>query len=236
MISKPQFEDSLKKGIKFLQDLKLFKAKSVKFGCEVSKNFKEVSTSKNFVKIYDVATANNDFDIILSDDSIFQMKHEKDILRYAFLQNPRSYLTLDEFAETIFDLDELQNILEVTEKEEFYSLLAPEYEKYKETEDRLSNFNYFRYDFSELGYSPNLHSTSHFHIGMIDDVRIPVAKYVSPAKFIKFCIKNTYYKIYKEHFKDSTKLSSFVSKIKSDCIPLSADHWKQSERDELHLF
>ncbi|MDQ0965989.1 hypothetical protein QFZ20_001392 [Flavobacterium sp. W4I14] len=98
-----------------------------------------------------------------------------------------------------------------------------------------SQSNYFRYDASSTGYSPLIHSFSHLHIGLNQNVRIPVSLLLTPLKFTKFSIKNTYFDQWKKYALGRVDLDKELGEIKKHCMKLSGTQWNSIEENELYI-
>jgi hypothetical protein len=224
--------NSITDSISFLKTFSLFKSRGVKGNGSYSNEFLEVSKGDDIFITYNCALRNFDYDILLSDDSIFQFQLHNDELRYAFIQNPKQLPTREEFLALILEIDPT----ELHSLDDLESLASDEeYEQFLLEQKRNSSSNYFRYDYSSVGYIPLIHSYSHIHIGLNENVRIPISKILTPLNFTKFCVKNTYYEIWKSNFNKIENFDREIARIKSECRDLSPVIWQEIERGELFL-
>ena len=81
------FKISVKEAVDFLKSISLFKDyRLLKDIGSYKKETIEVSKTNDYLKIYDVIVNNKDYDILLFDDSIFQLSNKEGKCRYAFMQ------------------------------------------------------------------------------------------------------------------------------------------------------
>ncbi len=227
-----QFNISIYQSIELLKEFKLFKNTGPKPIGKYSNEIKDIK-GDNHISLYRAAIENLDFEILLIDNSIFQFSNINDI-RYAFIQNPNKFVSKEEFIAEIF-VDEI-NTMTAEELKISYELIEEsEYEQYLNEQGFNISSNYFRYDVTQMGYKPLLHSYSHLHIGMNENLRIPTSIILTPLKFVLFCIKNTYYDVWKCAIDKMPGFMQKISNSKTDCKPLNRDFWQTSEKYELYL-
>jgi len=230
-----QFKISISKSIELLTTFSLFKSRGKKGIGNHSLNSKKIGKTNSINQIYSTAIENLDYEILLHDQSIFQFSNANGELRYAYIQNPHSFYTKEEYLNFIFtpddllamDTDELNLLIEDIDENQ--------YEQFLNEQELNSQSNYFRYDASSIGYSPLIHSFSHLHIGLNQNVRIPVSLLLTPLKFTKFCIKNTYFDKWKKYALGRVDLDKELSEIKKHCIKLNGTQWNAIEENELYL-
>jgi len=229
------YNTSLKDAEKLLKEFGVFK-KSGDSTRPFSAELKKISKSANIIELHNFITSNSEFSFLLNDDSVFQFSKEGDELRYSFIQTPYKYLTIEQYVETMYSREFLEELMdEYTSVENFYPVIQEDYEQFLETQGLTANFNYVRYDFSDIGYHPMLHSKSHLHIGTNSNLRIPLSKYFTPLKFVKFCLKNTYYREWKDFFLKKTDQNKFLKDIKNMCAELDSKDWHNSEENEFFM-
>lgn len=227
-----KFSASINDSLALLTKFKLLKSKGCKGNGIYSEEFLKISKSGNIVETYKCAIRNQDYDILLNDESIIQFQKIDDDLRYAFIQNPFNFVSKEDYILQIYTLDELEELIEFSMEE---IVDENEYEQFLNEQNLNSISNYFRYDCSPAGYQPLIHSYSHFHIGMNENVRISTRKIITPLKFTKFCIKNSYFEDWKKQFKEDSNFVKEVITMKNDCILLPADKWDPIESNDLYL-
>lgn len=232
MMNRSKFLTSINDSISLLKKFNLYKSTGPKGNGIYSDEFLKVCKKNNLVDIYKCAIENFDYDILLKDDSIIQFLYDEGDLRYAFIQNPYNFISKEEYAIQIYTTEELEDFSEFELSE---LINENEYEQFLNEQKLNSIANYFRYDCSKAGYVPLVHSYSHIHIGMNENIRIPTSKYITPLKFTKFCIKNTYYDNWKSYFEENSTFLNEIVKIKSECMQLPTFKWSSDENNELFL-
>jgi len=224
------FEASLKESITFLKSINLYGANGTKNINKdgVSSEFKSASQQSNYLTVYQTAVRNLDFDFTLKDNSIFQFsyKEKKDIpeVRYAFFQNPKIFISYYEF----LDIQRNLNLLDET-NDEIGELYFEEYEQFLDEQQLNMSSITIRYDVDPKNYNPLIHSTSHIHIGHLNDIRIPCDKILSPLKFTIFVTKHIYYFIWKNFIESNNSNSAFLKTAKNGCPLLIDNYWKEHE-------
>lgn len=235
MINEATFNISISESIKFLKEIKLFKDVGPKKGGEYSTAFKKVSQNNKHIEIYNSIRDNLDYEIVLFDDSFFQFSHNQNYLRFSFIENPNFSYTKYDYLKILFSESDLYGLTE----EEMNSFIDEnEYEQFLNEQEINSNLVYIRYDFDKNGYNPLLHSYSHIHIGLNENLRIPSSIVLTPFEFVLFSIKQCYYaewKLYQESF----TFSDFVTKRNDSkkLCPIITDQnvWRTDEQNELYI-
>lgn len=227
-----KFFFSINESVELLNKFKLIKSRGSKGNGIYSDEFLKISKGNNILETYKCAIKNEDFDILLKDESIIQFQKINEDLRYAYIQNPYKFISKEEYITLIYTAEELDEFTEFPIEE---LINENEYEQFLNEQNLNSISNYFRYDCSSAGYKPLVHSYSHFHIGMNGSVRIPTSKIITPLKFTKFCIKNTYFEDWKAKFELDPNFSNEVIKMKNDCLQLPENKWNNIESNELYL-
>ncbi|QNM06331.1 DUF2290 domain-containing protein [Qiania dongpingensis] len=230
-----KYKISLLKSIDILRKFDLFKERNTSVeniydSRKFSSDFFSVSNSNKYLEIYNMAIKNNDYDILLIDDSILQFSLEirdETIVQYrfAYYQNPRTYPTYNEF---------LQNEFNVSEKE-CGSTFLEEYEQIV-CEASLNDCALpIRYDYDEKLYDPNFHYVSHIHIGHNNELRIGADRILSPDAFVIFVIRNIYFSIWKNKCQNDGTLLEMCFKIKNTCSEINEDFIKEKELNTILL-
>lgn len=187
-MTRGKFIASINDSIDLLIKFNLLKSKGIKGNGVYSDEFLKISKGDNIIETYKCAIKNLDYDILLKDDSIIQFQQKNDDLRYAYIQNPYKFISKEEYAFLTHTAEELEILSDFTIEE---LINENEYEQFLNEQSLNSISNYFRYDCSPVGYKPLIHSYSHFHIGMNENVRIPTSKIITPLKFTKFSLVST---------------------------------------------
>lgn len=232
-----QFNISIKASESLLKKFKLFKSIGPKGNGVYSPEFLKISKKNNLIETYRCAIQNFDYDIILFDDSIiqYQIDEKTNDLRYAYIQNPYKFFSKEEYLMTLYDKEEIDELADTDFESLLNDINENDYEQFLNEQNLNSIANYFRYDYSRVGYIPLVHSYSHIHIGRNENIRIPVAKILTPQKFTEFVIKNTYYNVWKTNFEADENLADEIGKMKQLCVSLSEDKWCETEKNELYL-
>lgn len=232
-MNKAKFIISINEAEELLKIFGLYKSKGPKGNGIYSKEYLTISKKNNLVESYKCAIENKDYDFLLQDDSLIQFQMLGEDLRYVFMQNPYKFVSREQYLQELFLPDELLELTKFFNLEEIIN--ENEYEQFLNEQALNSTSNYFRYDCSPVGYFPLVHSYSHIHVGPNNDVRIPTSIILTPRKFTKFCIKNTYYAKWKEYFVENENFVNDVVKFKKDCITLPSEKWCINEKNELYL-
>lgn len=178
--------------INFLKKVELFKGSGVKDIGDCSDEFKKISRKNSHLDLYNVAIKNLDYDIVLNDDSIFQFSKTDNNYRYAYIQNPITNVTKDDYLLKVFGLDEIQHIEEDEYNNLKLDIQEEDFEQFKS--EQLLNLNsiIIRYDVDPKNYKPLNHSYSHIHFGLGSFNRVACSRILTPLSFVLFVIKNNY--------------------------------------------
>ncbi|MGG0639317.1 DUF2290 domain-containing protein [Bacillus altitudinis] len=227
--------DSLNDAKRILKWAEVYKEtnKSRKMSLDFSKfsvQFISKFQGSDYDLIYKTAMQNMDYDFLLVDDSFFQFSctvmegaSNNISVRYAYYENPRSYITYIQFLESI----------DLTYKECGDELLL-EYEQEIDESRLKHSVTPFRYDYDFKSYDPIHHPVSHIHIGHNNNVRIAFDKVMTPAKFVMFVLRNTYRKQWKNAFQQD-RFRDLCLSTKNSCIEIDDSLFKREERDFLFL-
>lgn len=228
-----QFLISIKNSIVFLKKINLFKDTGKKPIGQYSNEIKKVSKSNKHYEIYKCAIKNFDYELLLNDDSIFQFSFTEDEIRFAFIQNPQYFVSKIDYITYILSTEELN---EVENLDSYLDMInEDEYEQFLNEQELNSLSNFIRYDASLLGYSPLIHSFSHLHIGLNSNLRIPISIILTPLTFVKFCVKNTYNKNWKDAFSLYENFPILIKVSKEACPSIDNTKWSKIEEAELYL-
>ena len=146
-----------------------------------------------YQEIYDYIAVNNQYNLMLTDNSCFQFSESRNAsneqeLRYAYYPNPYQFV---EFKDHVKVAQELFDQGEIT---------------YSEYEQLLNECNFthhipvLRYDYSPSQYNANFHPASHFHIGFNSENRWPVSKVLTPYLFFLKILSMYYSDIWTKNF------------------------------------
>ena len=175
----------------FLKKIGLFQRNIYNPKDHYTKRVKEISRIGSYQEIYNEVVNTYSYDILLKDGSVFQFhkEDEEEVYRYCFIQNPRMKLSWEDFLHKIgLEENEEQPISEVMQWQAYYD---------NDEDDCFDINNYpvsIRYDASESEYVEGEHPFSHFHIGIHNDIRIPISLILTPEMFTEFIVKMVYRK------------------------------------------
>lgn len=219
--------------VSFMKKINLLKkenySRNVSFEfSKFSNEFVQIFQKNDYINIYVTAMENNDYDILLKDDSFFQFTYDDrdcKIIRYAYYENPFIYETYEEFL--MKELD--------TSIEDVGDLFMQEYEQYVSEASIKSSVNPMRFDYdeNEEHYKEMLHTGSHIHIGHDNEIRLPTKYLLTPFGFVIFVIRNQYLAYYKELLQEE-KLKNIILKEKNAFSRCPEKLFR--EGDESHLY
>lgn len=235
MINQAKFNISIKESISLLKDVKIYKDIGPKTVGDYSEIFKKVCRQNKHIEIYNTIRDNLDYEIILQDDSFFQFSISDNYLRYSYIENPNYQYTKFDYLKLIFTEEEIYSFSE----EDINELINEnEFEQFLNEQEINSNLVYVRYDYDKKGYRPLLHSCSHLHVGLKEDLRLPLSVILTPLQFVIFCIKQAYFDQWQTYY-ESFEIEEFAGNllsIKNQCIKITDNNiWKEIEKNELYI-
>ena len=221
------FWTSFSQSISLLKKLSIYKQENSHKRIPYSVECKVYSRGKDYRILYQQLVDNRDYDILLYDDSMFQMSYENGEYRLLFIQNPLEYITFEAFlvdngwAELTDDTDKL------------YELFHEDYEQTLEGMKLNTGALYLRYDVDSQGRAnnENIHAFTHLHIGLNNNVRIPVGCYMSPLAFTIFVIRHVYY----DKWVETVRQDQLAFNHKDQCTPLPDTLWTVNEMKDFYL-
>lgn len=216
--------------VSFLKKMELFKGNIYKPEDHYTDSVKEISRLKtsSHLQIYNEVMSTFSYDILLVDDSIFQFHKDGADYRFCFIQNPRVKLSWEDF---------LQN-LNVEEDD----LSPAEFTMYRTCYDNNEDDSFItvdypvfiRYDVSAVEYREGCHPYAHIHIGLHNEIRIPVSKVLTPEMFAAFVVKMVYYQLWKDK-KDKTYIVEFYSSVKKGSEAVGLDFFSEIDKQDLYM-
>lgn len=214
--------------IKFLKEIGLFKNSIYDPNDHYADIVKSVSRKRNYEEIFQSVINTYSYDILLSDDSVFQFHKEKNNYRYCFIQNPRVKMSWDEY---LFYLGE--NEVDITESER--ELFQATFDNDEDECFQINNYPVcIRYDVSEEEYKEGEHPYSHLHIGIHNEIRIPISILLTPEMFTEFVVKMVYRQMWLK-FKDDNYFVDFHNSSKSRCDAIDLKFWSEMDKKDLFL-
>lgn len=215
--------------VHFLKKLELIQENAFSPEAHYAKSVKDIARNGSQWDIINEVWNTHSYDILLTDNSIFQFHKDQEDLRYCFIQNPKVKISWEEYLH-INDFD-IENIL----PEELELLRGCFDNGDDDTCYHLVNDPvYFRYDVSGVQYKEGIHPYSHLHIGLHNEIRLPASKILTPEMFTQFAIKMTYPELWKEKMDDS-KIAEINKTVKRTCENIPKDKWSELDKCDLFL-
>ena len=91
-----------------------------------------------------------------------------------------------------------------------------------------------RYDVSAKEYKEGTHPYSHLHIGIHNEIRIPISLLLTPEMFTEFVVKMVYRQEWLK-FKDDNYFVDFHNSSKSKCDEIDLKFWSEIDKKDLFL-
>lgn len=222
------FWSSFSQSICLLKKVNLYKQENSHKRIPYSSDCKSYSRGKDYKTLYQELVDHRDYDILLFDDSMLQMNYEDGEYRLVFIQNPLEYISFETFLvdNGWSDLSE--------DSDKLYELFHEDYEQSLEGMKLNTGAVYLRYDVDSIGRekNENIHAYTHLHVGLNNNVRIPVGRYMSPLAFTMFVIRHVYY----DKWVEVVRQSSIPFEHKKQCLPLPKHLWTDSEMKDFYLY
>lgn len=225
-----KFWSSVNDCILLLKDLGFFKGEHLHQYSPYSTKSIVYSMSNDYPFIYQSMADELDYDILLKDDSMFQLNLIDGKLRLLYIQNPINFITAEDFV-IKFHEDDLDGEYSL---EDLCNIYQSDYEQFLETQHVNKTVVYMRIDEDEKDYMPMIHSYTHLHIGIGNKIRIPFKIKITPMSFMLFVFHQVYYDMWTKEFKKNPTENKFLPYIeqKKHCVGLSNNQWTTLE-DEL---
>jgi len=216
------FSEKIIQSIKLLDDLKLYKYKNLKNLNSLSDDFEKAFKSYDYKNVFEKALTMRDYHVLLNDDSFLQFlygkKNNELILTYSYYQNPKGWISFDDFVIDV--LKDLSN----------QEIARELYDQFLDEQTVGNSYVTIRYEYNPCDHKELIHATSHLHIGFRNNIRIPIDKILTPLMFTIFIIKHVYYKDWMKKI-DSVKF--YLDREKISCQHISAKKWTSMERKEM---
>lgn len=181
-----------------------------------------------YQEIYDYIAANNQYNLMLTDNSFFQFSESRNgnneqELRYAYYPNPYQFI---EFREHLQAVQELLDQGEIS---------LSEYEQLLNECNFTHHIPVIRYDYSPSQYDASFHPASHFHIGFNSENRWPVSKVLTPYLFFLKILSMYYSDIWIENFTNSSEqtLNDIYSEAKSNSYAVPSNYLSDEDKKRL---
>lgn len=230
MMNKNSFEIRIEtEAERFLKEMNLLKDNRYKLNKSISKENFEIGRTNNYKEIFDTLSRTSSYDFLLHDDSIFQFQKDKDDYRYQFMQ---SYRTKISFEEVLLRLQLEPD--KITEEEFLYFTSLYEEGSDDCLFDNRNNPLYIRYDVSKMQYKEGIHPYSHLHIGLGNEVRIPLSIILTPEMFVLFVIKMSYPQVWEKNSSNG-KIKEMMNSFKAKCEQVDKNFWSNVDMQDLYL-
>lgn len=216
--------------VSFLKKMELFKENIYKPEDHYTDSVKEISRlkSSSHLQIYNEVMNTFSYDILLMDDSVFLFHKDGKDYRFCFIQNPRVKLSWKDFLQNL-------NVEEDNLSPAEFTMYRACYDNNEDDSFTLVDYPVFiRYDVSETEYEEGIHPYAHIHIGLHNEMRIPVSKVLTPEMFTAFVVKMVYYQLWKDK-KDKTYLVEFYSSVKKGSEAVSLDFFSEVDKQDLYM-
>lgn len=221
------FWSSYTDSIRLLKNLDLLKEENIHKN-SYSSTCSVYSRSKEYKEIYQNLVDYRDYDVLLKDDSMFQMNYQNGEYRLVFIQNPSKFMDFETFLDGLgWEYD--KNMLD-----ELYGLFDNDYSQALCELGLNSGATYLRYDVDSNGRNgnENIHAYTHLHVGINNNIRIPVGRYMSPLAFTMFVVRHVYYDVWVE----AVRNSQIVFNHKNQCGQLPSVLWTNDEKNDFYLY
>lgn len=215
--------------VRFLKAIKMFKECIYKAEDHYSKELKQVARDNDYKKIFDLILTTYSYDLILEDDSIFQIHKSGDDYRYLFMQSYRQKCTFEEF---LTNISSDESLIDDEDKEFYHSL----YEDNTDDSCYIPRDNplCIRYDVSVNQYKEGIHPYSHLHIGLGNEMRIPVSIVLTPEMFVMFAIKMAYPEVWKK-YESNNAIIEMHNTFKKQCDKIQRAYWSDKDQKDLYI-
>ena len=186
----------------------------------------------SYSEVYDVITGQQEFNLMLSDRSIFQFTETKknEDLRLVYYPNPYQFVEYQSIRKEALELLNSQEFTEV------------EYEQYISETDFSCDVPVIRYDLSIEQHCEYYHPAAHFHIGFYAENRWPVDRILTPLAFFLKILANYYPSTWKsqEDLSQEPKVNTldlqYRTELKNSCEVISVispKHFKAIELERM---
>ncbi|MFS1979223.1 DUF2290 domain-containing protein [Vibrio lentus] len=228
-----EFNRSIVKVIELADKLELLfqagAAASLNVSYEVKKTTRKATS---YTEVYDVIAGQQEFNIMLSDRSMFQFTETKqnEELRLVYYPNPYQFVEYQSIR---------KEALELLDSKEFTEV---EYEQYISEADFSCDVPVIRYDLSVDQHCEYYHPAAHFHIGFYAENRWPVDRVLTPLAFFLKILANYYPSTWKSQEdltlvpKVNTLDLQYRNELKNNCGVISINspqHFKPIESERM---
>ena len=180
-------------------------------------------SKEEYMNVYQQIQDNRAYDLLLTDESIFQFGQDKapdgtEVLRYVFMQSFRRFVPFEKsaFYDSVTD-----------DSEEEYRELY-----YQSEYCYIHNHFpfYLRYDYNEHTCRGRLHPCSHLHFVLPDAGRIALKVQLNPFSFVMFFLKIAYRDVWEQMIL-SEELKVKIDNARTSCKRINAKNWTDEHAD-----
>ncbi len=221
------FWNSFNESLTFLNQKNLLKEDNIHKWNPYSEECKEYSKGTDYREIYQKMVDHRDYDILLFDDSMFQMSLTNGESRLVYIQNPLYFISFENY------LIECGIKYDAELADWYHDAFYDDYQQALEGMNVNSGAVYLRYDVDARGRkgNENIHSYTHLHVGLNNSIRIPVGKHLTPYTFTMFVLRNVYY----DKWVELVRNGEITFGYKQHSSELPKELWTDEEKKELYL-
>lgn len=172
-----------------------------------------------------------DYDILMYDYSVIQLSiDDNNLPRMVYVQNPLHYVGFEEY------LCSINFIFEKADLTHLRYMFKEEYDQFRSEQKPIPNPVYFRYDVDPVSRknNENIHAYAHLHVGLNNNIRIPVGLELTPFSFVIFILRHVYYDNWVRIIRDKL-ITDDDLKYKSKCNELPLTLWTEVEKQSLYI-
>ncbi|NGZ69231.1 DUF2290 domain-containing protein [Vibrio aestuarianus subsp. cardii] len=212
------FTQSIIATINLADDLGMLFQAGAANSLNVSYEVKKITRNAvSYREVYDAISTQQEFNLMLSDQSVFQFTENKaqEDIRLVYYPSPYQFVEYQSLKREAIELLNSQELTEV------------EFEQYITEAEFTCDIPVIRYDLSLGQHCELYHPAAHFHIGFFAENRWSVNRVLTPYSFFMTILLNYYPKIWaseKNHSEEpkSNRLDVFYRKeLKQNCPKIS---------------
>ncbi|MEZ8674489.1 DUF2290 domain-containing protein [Vibrio cyclitrophicus] len=188
----------------------------------------------SYREVYDTIISNQEFNLMLSDQSVFQFTEvsERADVRLVYYPSPYQFVEYQSLKREALDLLNSQEFTEA------------EFEQYLTEAEFTCDIPVIRYDLSIKQHCEMYHPAAHFHIGFYAENRWPVNRVLTPYAFFLTILSNYYPSSWKnaEYISEASKSNElddiYRRELNINCptvCTLDPDKFKKIEGERLHF-
>ena len=156
-----------------------------------SLEFLRASRKDDYMTLYRCALENDDYDILLTDNSFIQFSYDYDIKEKSENIRLAYYPSICTISYNEFLSDQLG-----ASEEEYGAEFMDDYQQFL-LEQEPAQVTPLRFDYNKKLYNEIIHSSAHIHYGLEENVRVPVNIVAKPLLFSKLIIEYYFFNKWK---------------------------------------